>query len=1700
MDHTKTTNKGFPFKVYLNCPDTGNIMNYLNCYIEENIDSFFDRIYEFEKNLFIKKNNKNEVNEDDNIQIYKNISFKLDTIHDFTESRKDEGVLSTQDVFAYLDWKIIYPYKKNNFESDFFFWLLKRKEFTQLNNSTKETEYKEFDIYVTSTIENYCNLSINSNNVTDNSQNNELNIVIDASDSKVNNFKNLILFQNFYEQAKEKYCEKEIQNIHHTNKKIPSKSVERTKSVERRDITTNQLIDTIIENNRLNCKIIYPQLFDANATTGKTIKWRNYNIGKLDISDDTDEIEFKILDKTCRIVFVKNTKTVYFQIKDGDFYFNTIKIEQPNNSKNTQSLNIKDTKIIDKLESDFNKNEMELDSKNFKIKENIKIKGKNYVKTKQLNLLFYNTGPGISDLLKYYESYKNILLKEMNESVEITKYILSEMTKLDINDKYDFIEELLTYFKTTKIVKSKFYNIIYNLNIFLLQKNYTKRSKSLIYIFEKIREITSRITTGKLMKIAEEYYEPKYKKLAENIFIIKRAGDYSQIYYCKTKQTKNKEYIFSSVDRMSASFCLLEKVNFIGTIKEYGIFLKFTQNIIMDNLKVPSINCNNLYHYKTYLDSPNISKYIKFLSINFNLNYMKCYDVLFYYELVKLMLSGKDINYINEDDIKTLYKNMAFKIDTVHDFKKNRTNGIFDKDDEDKIYSILWEKIYYKNKVFGYEPGSIIDRNFLKNSIQKINKVDYENTISNDISEDNDIEDDENKEVEDEYLDTENYEIEETNEEDTDNNDLSKKKENKNLGILKNNNQQNNKKRKIEEQVDRYPKKSINLKTEVDKLKEENEKKINNKEDTINKIQYKNIDIGTALTFILENLEENFFYWLLNRQYYPMDKNERIYRLQNSLDVVFSSSIENFSEYLSKDINTLCIDASSKIISNFKNMLIVNNILKKYPDIDSLENKIKECKSNINKDIYFIEKKQGEYVFDYIKKNLSNIISDIVKLNSENMSSSNKEELINIYYNLFLMYRLCIINEISTEYIEIIFYILKYQYNLQNIVENIVENTENGKEFMNKLKILKYESWFNIVDEYQLYMLTEENIINQQIEPFYGFNINTIMKLIVILKNSDEYENILKKTFENEKERDKKFEELLTKFMRKKKRNRENKDKNDYITEKILYIYNQLETEYRIEYEDIYKDEILSRIQYETISNDTEVKFKIIPPQIFDANTSTGKHISIRKKNIEDALDGSDKFCIIDKYKKNLQLFYENKINIIELGNKFIMFFENLLKFLKIMKTYIENLTLDNYKDTVFGVINVIHSHSDEKDEGIKLIEIYTNFINKIYDTLKMFKYNKEIVDIVNDTISGFIRNIMMNMDKIKEYTDSIEKLIKSPNKETLYNFKKNSELLGYGKISTIETYYNILKRELKLYEDAKDNSQINECDIDILSSNIKSNFSESESLYKYKIEGETTNAKCSIYEISIYTKHEYPIQRVKVFNINKDEIKGEINIPNEMANIILKDVDTDYENNIFYKFIKKNTKKNIFKQNIYETYLTNKVNINEKYTIFDNLINKNYTYYCFQNKTLYCYDTGPGVSDLALFYKNYTNIYSRNIALIKNENDILQNIFDIKRYGDYSQIAYCKSNKYIYVSNDRMSASFSFIEGTEFIGPFKSFGLFLKKNVENEFSERPKSIDRMKSIERPKPFDRMKSLQRLKSVAPFSEFDNDIFEEICQI
>jgi hypothetical protein len=356
-------------------------------------------------------------------------------------------------------------------------------------------------------------------------------------------------------------------------------------------------------------------------------------------------------------------------------------------------------------------------------------------------------------------------------------------------------------------------------------------------------------------------------------------------------------------------------------------------------------------------------------------------------------------------------------------------------------------------------------------------------------------------------------------------------------------------------------------------------------------------------------------------------------------------------------------------------------------------------------------------------------------------------------------------------------------------------------------------------------------------------------------------------------------------------------------------------------------------------------------------------------------------------------------------------------------------------------------------NNGIELLNSYINFIESLYEKIKLYTYKQTILS--NDTISGFIKFTVYNLEKIKIYIDSVKKLLSG--KTDLYIievFKINSELLGYGKSSKVFAFSKILKRELKLYKESKSIQTFNECDINIVSSNIKSNFTESETLYTYKVEEENMiekiNVKSNIYEITINTYLKYPLVKVKVFNIDKDKIKDdifkknkELIISNEIASIILKDLDSNYEDNIFYKFLKTNMKKNIFSQNIekVENGIKIKMNIKNEYSIFDNFINKTNTYYCGKNKTLYCYDTGPGVADLATFYKNYSTVYPDS-----NKRDILQNIFDIKRYGDYSQIAYCKKNKYIYVSNDRMSASFSFIEDSEFIGPFKSCGLFLKK------------------------------------------------------
>ena len=191
-------------------------------------------------------------------------------------------------------------------------------------------------------------------------------------------------------------------------------------------------------------------------------------------------------------------------------------------------------------------------------------------------------------------SYINSLRTPIDIICEYT--VLQQNVKLSVNKKRKEIEEIKLIEKIDPFKKYDIYNkreLYFILNLFLLSD---KRPAETIKI------------------ILEKYSE----NLAENVFTIKRAGDYSQIYYC-TKKNEKEDYIYASNDRMSASFCYINKVNFIGSFSDSAIFINFNKKIEKNIPASPSIynqkNNINYYRYYSLESAPDISKYIKYIQI-----------------------------------------------------------------------------------------------------------------------------------------------------------------------------------------------------------------------------------------------------------------------------------------------------------------------------------------------------------------------------------------------------------------------------------------------------------------------------------------------------------------------------------------------------------------------------------------------------------------------------------------------------------------------------------------------------------------------------------------------------------------------------------------------------------------------------------------------------------------------------------------------------------------------------------------------------------------------------------------------------------------------------------------------------------------------------------------------------------------------------
>jgi hypothetical protein len=185
-----------------------------------------------------------------------------------------------------------------------------------------------------------------------------------------------------------------------------------------------------------------------------------------------------------------------------------------------------------------------------------------------------------------------------------------------------------------------------------------------------------------------------------------------------------------------------------------------------------------------------------------------------------------------------------------------------------------------------------------------------------------------------------------------------------------------------------------------------------------------------------------------------------------------------------------------------------------------------------------------------------------------------------------------------------------------------------------------------------------------------------------------------------------------------------------------------------------------------------------------------------------------------------------------------------------------------------------------------------------------------------------------------------------------------------------------------------------------------------------------------------------YNMRKDEINNILKEELKMKEFITNPLRYINYKLNDINYisqmkdnENNNFLSWLLKKK--------------------HPKITLIKLLKDKEF-YYSINNKTLYSLENGlPGVKDL------YT--ISSILKTYTNDNDMMNNIFTIKRAGDYLQIDYCEKNNYIFISNDSMSASFCYLKNCEFIGPFGHYGLFIKKETNNDKYCKEKNDDTKK-------------------------------------
>lgn len=125
--------------------------------------------------------------------------------------------------------------------------------------------------------------------------------------------------------------------------------------------------------------------------------------------------------------------------------------------------------------------------------------------------------------------------------------------------------------------------------------------------------------------------------------------------------------------------------------------------------------------FNTYLNSPNIVNAANFFMIidYDDLNY---YDILFDYEK-KLYMSKYKLNNetFNNDHLRDVYRIIAFKIDTIHDFTSSRSSN--------ELYDLFYEAIEWSELTKKLKKPKNIEDTFLYWLLRHNKTVKYSNTV-----------------------------------------------------------------------------------------------------------------------------------------------------------------------------------------------------------------------------------------------------------------------------------------------------------------------------------------------------------------------------------------------------------------------------------------------------------------------------------------------------------------------------------------------------------------------------------------------------------------------------------------------------------------------------------------------------------------------------------------------------------------------------------------------------------------------------------------------------------------------------------------------------------------------------------------------------------------------------------------------------------